>query len=79
MIVRNILADDIIEVIEYGEIIVEYPNDKPYPSRLLLNFIKGKAIHVVVAQNSSSKQCIIITCYFPDPALWDKDFKIKIK
>lgn len=79
MIVRNIPADNVIEVIERGEIIAEYQNDKPYPSKLLLNFIQGRAIHVVVAQNNRSKQCIVITCYFPDPALWNEDFKIKLR
>jgi len=71
MIVRNIPADDVIKVIERGEVIAEYPNDKPYPSKLLLDFIEGRAIHVVVAQNNKSTQCIVITCYFPDLTLWD--------
>ena len=37
MISRNIPADDIITVIEFGEVIADYPTDKPYPSKLLLN------------------------------------------
>ncbi len=79
MISRNIAADDVIAVIEFGEVIADYPGDKPYPSKLLLNFIDGTPIHVVVAQNISSDECIVITCYLPDATLWDKDFKTKIK
>ena len=79
MISRNIPADDVITVIEFGEVIADYPTDKPYPSKLLLNFINGDPIHVFVAQNMNNDECIVITCYFPDAALWDKDFKTKIK
>ena len=79
MISRNISADDVVTVIEFGEVIADYPNDKPYPSKLLLSFIKGIAIHAVVAQNTNTGECIVITCYFPDAALWNKDFKTKIK
>ena len=74
MISRNIPADDVVAVIEFGEAIANYPNDKPYPSKLILNFINGIAIHAVIAQNITNNECIVITCYFPDTALWDKDF-----
>ncbi|MFN2440419.1 MAG: DUF4258 domain-containing protein, partial [Chitinophagaceae bacterium] len=53
--------------------------DKPYPSKLLLKFVKNKPVHIVVAQNSDTWECVIITCYIPDPLLWDKDFKQKIR
>ncbi len=79
MIARNIPADDVIAAIEFGEVIADYPDDKPYPSKLLLNFINGAPIHVVVAQNLDNDECIVITCYLPDATLWDKDFKTKIK
>jgi hypothetical protein len=79
MINRNIEADDVITTIEDGEIVADYPNDKPYASKLLLNFINGKALHVVVAQDTLSKRCIVITCYFPNPDLWDEGFKTKLK
>ena len=79
MISRNIPADDVLRVIEFAEVIADYPNDKPYPSKLLLNFINGNPAHVVVAQNTSNGECIVITCYFPDATLWDKDYKVKIR
>jgi len=79
MMSRNILVDDVVGVIEWGEIIADYPNDKPYPSKLLLNFINNIPIHVMVAQNIDNSECVVITCYFPDAALWDIHFKTKIK
>lgn len=79
MISRNIPVDDVVAVIEFGEVIADYPNDKPYASKLLLNFINGVPIHVVVAHNMSNNDCIVITCYFPNATLWDSDFKTKIK
>lgn len=78
MISRNILVDEVVAVIEWGEVIANYPDDKPYPSKPLLNFINGIPIHVVVAQNDNN-ECVVITCYFPDSALWDIHFKTKIK
>ncbi len=69
MISRNIAADDVVAVIEFGEVIADYPNDQPYPGKLLLNFINGIPIHVVVAQNISNRECMVITCYFPNAAL----------
>ncbi len=79
MISRNIAADDVVAAIEFGEVIADYPYDKPYPSKLLLNFINGIPIHVVVAYSMNNSECIVITCYFPSAALWDSDFKTKIK
>ena len=79
MIERNISTDDILEVINHGEIIGTYPDDKPYPSFLFLKFVNTDPIHVVVAHNSDDNTCIIITCYIPEADLWDAGFKIKIK
>ena len=51
--------------------IKEYPDDKPYPSRLILGWKEGKPLHVVAAET------IIITVYQPDPTLWNADFRSK--
>ena len=79
MIERNISTDDILEVINYGEAIATYADDKPYPSFLFLKFVNSDPIHVVVAHNSEDNTCIMITCYRPDSNLWDADFKNKMK
>ena len=79
MIARGIEVEEVIEVIQSGELIAEYLYDKPHPSALLLKFVNNRPIHVVVAQNITTNECVLITCYLPDPALWDKEFKRKIK
>lgn len=60
-----------------GEIIVEYPDDRPYPSILALGFPNGIPVHAVVAKGPGNDQCTVVTAYRPDPALWSADFKTR--
>ena len=76
---RNILLEYVIETVEYGETISVYNNDKPFPSKLILKFVNGNPLHVVVAQNPNSLECILITAYKPDENIWELNFKLKIK
>ena len=54
-----------------GEIIEDYPKDKPYPSCLIFgkNF-RGEPIHSVWAYNEENKWSVLITVYRPDPNKW---------
>ena len=76
LIEREISVDDVEAILETGEVIKEYLNDKPYPSFLILGFIKGKPIHIVTAYYK--KTCIIITAYWVDKTKWDDNYKNKI-
>ncbi len=78
MISRNISVVEVTDVINSGEIISNYESDKPYPSKLLLKLVNGRPVHVVVAQNVETLTCILVTCYMPDPNLWDVEFKRKL-
>jgi len=62
-----------------GEIIIDYPNDKPFPSCLILGFASMRPLHLVIAINEEENKCVVITAYQPDPNLWDEEFKSKIK
>ena len=75
----NLTFDEIYFSVMHGEIIEEYPNDKPYPSRLIMgrNF-SGELIHSVLAYNSSNGWAVLITVYRPDPARWI-DWKVRVK
>jgi Domain of unknown function (DUF4258) len=73
---RNISVDEVRKALDSGEVLTKYLDDKPFPSKLLLNYHKTKPIHVVYAENEKA-QLIIITVYYPDPALWSSDFKIR--
>lgn len=54
-----------------GEIIEDYPTDKPYPSCLIYGESKsGEPIHCVWAYDSETKISVLITVYRPDPKLW---------
>jgi len=78
MFERKISADEVRYVLETGEAIEEYPDDTPYPSRLIMGWYKGRPIHVVAANNSLDKEIIIITVYEPDPSEWDPECRERI-
>jgi len=63
--------DEIFFSVLQGEIIEDYPTDKPYPSCLIYgdNF-QGEPIHSVWAYNDETKWAVLITVYRPDPNRW---------
>ena len=76
MFEREITTDDVKYVIDEGEVIREYLDDKPFPSRLMLGWRGKRPIHVVAADDDHD-QTIIVTAYEPDPQLWESDFRSK--
>lgn len=74
MFQRGIDPAAVARIVAKAEIIFEYPDDKPFPSALLLGFLGKQAIHTVVAR-SDDGDCHLVTVYLPDPAIWDKTFK----
>lgn len=77
MFERNIQPEVVRSVVEKGEVIREYTDDKPYPSRLILGWHEGKPLHIVAANRDDADEIIIITVYEPDPNIWNPDFKTK--
>lgn len=77
MFERQISTDDVRDTIEHGEVIKEYPDDMPYPSRLILRWLGERPLHVVAASNQADDETIIITAYEPDPDQWTDDFRSK--
>jgi hypothetical protein len=75
MFERRISVDDVRLAVRTGLLIEEYPADQPYPSRLVLGWSGSRPLHVVVADNRSEDELIVITVYEPDPALWSDDFR----
>jgi hypothetical protein len=76
---RNVDEQHVRDVIATGELVEEYPDDTPYPSRLILGWHGSRALHVVVADNVDDQETIVITVYEPDPAEWEADFKRRRK
>ena len=60
-----------------GEEIRSYPDDKPYPSKLLLAFENELPLHVIIAQDFSENKNIVITAYHPDSNIWIENFKTR--
>lgn len=76
MFERGISNADVRDVVENGEIIREYLDDMPFPSRLILGWREKRPLHIVAADDDND-QTIIITAYEPDPTIWEPDFKRK--
>ena len=62
--------------LEKGEVLKDYPDDKPYPSKLILGFVNDMPVHLVLAKDENGV-CIIITVYIPDSDIWNTDFRTK--
>jgi hypothetical protein len=75
---RDINVDDVRRTAHRGELIREYPDDTPFPSRLLLGLTDTGPIHVVAADDHANEQTIIITVYRPEPNQWTEDFRRKL-
>lgn len=74
----NIPEEELVEVILHGEIIEDYPDDKPFPSCLLFGRTeKGRPIHTDCAYSKEDEMAIIITTYEPDINRWI-DYKGRI-
>jgi hypothetical protein len=75
MFQRRISVDDVRHVLSTGEVVEDYPNDTPYPSRLVLGWCGSRPIHVVAAENVETRETIVITVYEPDLTQWEPGFR----
>ena len=55
MFERNITVEAVHRVLKTGSVIEKYPEDKPYPSFLILGFIGNRPIHIVAADNGAPR------------------------
>ncbi|MCP4403305.1 MAG: DUF4258 domain-containing protein [bacterium] len=68
MLKRSIGRNEIEEVLQSGEIIEEYPDDKYSPSCLIWwHTQRARTLHVQV---SLPPLVVVVTTYEPDPAEW---------
>jgi hypothetical protein len=75
MVLRNISDAEVRAVLTTGEAIEEYPDDTPYPSRLVLGWAGSRPLHVVAADNPEDEATIVITVYEPEPNQWEAGFR----
>jgi hypothetical protein len=79
MFSRSITQEEVENCLIHGVIIADYPNDTPYPSKLLSFTSSIRTIHMVTAYNPEENKHIIITVYIPNPDLWNEDFTSRRK
>jgi len=75
MLERQIAVEEVEAVLGAGEVIEDYPNDTPFPSRLVLGWTGSRPLHVVIASNLRENEDIVITVYEPESAQWQPDFR----
>ena len=75
---RMISPEEVRYVVEYGEVVEDYPMDLRGHSSLLLGFhSKKRPIHVVCSPKED--YLFIITAYIPSDEEWEKDYKKRKK
>jgi hypothetical protein len=63
--------DEVYFSVVHGEILEQYPEDKPYPSCLVHGrTFGGDPVHTVWAFNTENQWAVLITVYRPDPERW---------
>jgi len=66
-----LLMEDVCHSVLHGEVIEDYPTDKPFPSCLVLGHGReGSAIHSVWAYNGATETAVVVTVHRPDPDRW---------
>ncbi len=75
MFERRIGVEDVRHILYEGEVIESYPDDTPFPSRLILGWLDNRPVHVVAADNNEENETVVITTYEPETRLWSRDFR----
>ncbi len=71
-------ASEVRTVIEFGELLEDYPEDPRGHSCLMLGFgVDDRPIHVVCSPKDD--YLAIITAYVPDADKWTNDFRMRVK
>ena len=67
----NLTFEEVLTSVIRGEIIEQYPTDKPYPScRIFGENCRREPVHSVWAYNRENSWAVVITVYRPDPKRW---------
>jgi hypothetical protein len=70
--------DEVYFSVNHGEIIEQYPTDRPYPSCLVYgDTFGGDPVHSVWGYNERTGFAVLITVYRPDPSLWMENWKTR--
>lgn len=77
---RNITVEEIKRALLNGEIIEKNPKSKPYPSCLLLGWLRsGDPLHIKCSIGTKEPKLRIVTVYEPSKEEWESDYKTRKK
>jgi hypothetical protein len=79
MVQRQVTPSAVESAIGTGSVIAHYPDDVPYPSKLLLIHYKDRPLHVLVAKDPETGECVVVTVYEADESIWENNFKKRRK
>lgn len=74
MLERDISLTEAKAVLQEGSIVERYPDDLPYPSKLVAGWSGHRHLHVVAAELPVREQTVVITVYEPDAGRWESPF-----
>jgi hypothetical protein len=75
MFQREISELAVTEIIKSGKVLQDYLDDQPYPSCLKLGFFLNRPIHVIIANNTTDNEIIVVTAYEPELDKWEAGFE----
>ncbi len=73
----GLLAQDLVEGVSSGEVIEDYPDYHAGPCCLVFQLDpRGKPLHALWGlRKGTDAPAVLITCYRPDPDLWDETLR----
>lgn len=71
MLERDISATEVAAVLRDGSIVERYPEDTPYPSKLVAGWTGHRHLHVVAAELPDKADTVVITVYEPNAGHWE--------
>ncbi|MBU1487646.1 DUF4258 domain-containing protein [bacterium] len=77
---REVERSEMLNALYKGEVIERNPKSKPYPSFLVLGWLRtGDPLHVKCSHSTIGKRLRIVTVYEPSDEKWEKDYKTRKK
>lgn len=74
---RSITRETIIAAAESYEIVEAYPEDKYFPSYLLLGRHGAEAFHALFGTDVEGQNVRVVTAYYPSLEEWEEDLKTR--
>ena len=59
------------------EIVEAYPEDKYFPSYLLLGHVGEEVFHALFGADVGGQNVRVVTAYYPSPEEWEEDLKTR--